>query len=121
MDFDLILTYELLKACREQRLDHYLSNLGKGKQQIAVYHLELLLDGNYIKGVHIHEPIGGLAAELICPRLTHQGHELLGELEKPDRISLLKQKALELNRTLTLEFVKALLSALATKLIAEGV
>ncbi len=94
MEFDIVLIYELLRVLRAQKLAEWLRGDPGRLTNSTGYHLELLAEEGFAKGIKLHivdGPYFAIATKEDLPRLTSKGHDFLALLEKyqPDPMVLI--------------------------------
>lgn len=116
MELDLTILFNLLKSTQDGVLNEYLDRYN-GDEQLCLYHLEILCDEGYMKGVTVKESSCGFVYGTTLPRLTMKGHEMLNGLKDLKVVSVIKKKAKELGQNMTLHFVNACISSFVEKLL----
>lgn len=112
MDLDLQKFKELLNAIHQGVLEEFLGRPEVSAQKILYdYHLELLTDGGYVKGIRFNTFPNDLTYGYSFPRLTEKGHNLEKALEDLSLIAKIKKLASKNKTALTLAFVEVVISA----------
>ena len=95
----------LLQAIENDTIEALIEN--SADNQFFIYHLELLTDSGYVKGVTVRlSGDGKYFVSYLNPRLTMQGHDLSTVLHEKRVWEQIKAKATEAGLKLTWEFIK---------------
>lgn len=96
---------DLLQAIENDTIEALIEN--SADDQVFDYHLELLIDSGYVKGVSVRlSGDGKYSVSYLTPRLTMQGHDLSTVLHEKRVWEQIKAKATEAGLKLTWEFIK---------------
>lgn len=96
----------------EQQLQEF--NTAEGR---IAGHLELLIDCNFVEGLHVSRTSGGFSFSVAYPRLTMAGHDLLDTMRSSTVWESIKSLAKKKGVELTFDAIKLLGSAVLKQLV----
>ena len=126
MKRDWILMGEIFNAIEEEKLESFIDRHSSEDRDKIFWHLELLLDAGYIKGIELKRYSSGEFFDIYSnnPRITLSGYDFADLVKDKKILNQIKNEITKAGYLISLETIKAfapqVIKGLANKYLGMG-